>query len=352
MNDPFVGQLDVLPRLLGDARVRHGRLQLDAARRRSGSGACSGCTPNKREEIESASTRATSRAVVGLKNTRTGDTLCDPSTARSCSSRWTSRSPSSRWPSSRRPRPTRRSWACPWAGSPSRTRRSGSPWTPRPARRSSRGHGRAPPRDHRRPAAARVQGRGQRRAAAGRLPRDDPPARPRPEGRFVRQTGGRGQYGDVVARDRAARAGHGLRLREQDRRAAAIPREYIPAVEKGVQEALETGVLAGYPVVDVQGDADRRLLPRGRLVRDGVQDRRLDGVQGRGAARPSPVLLEPVMDVEVVTPEEYHGRRVGDLEQSRRGKIAAMEARASAPGHPRQCAARPDVRVRDRSALR
>ena len=146
------------------------------------------------------------------------------------------------------------------------------------------------------------------------------------QGRYVRQTGGRGQYGDVHLEVEPATPGEGVSF-ENKIIGGTIPREFIPAIEKGVREALETGVLAGYPVVDVQV----------RLVDGSYHE--VDSSEmafkiaasmafKEAARRAKPVLLEPVMDVEVVTPEEYMGAVVGDL-NSRRGRIVAMEARGS-----------------------
>src|SRR5438128_226917 len=146
------------------------------------------------------------------------------------------------------------------------------------------------------------------------------------QGRYVRQTGGRGQYGDVHLEVEPATPGEGVSF-ENKIIGGTIPREFIPAIEKGVREALETGVLAGYPVVDV----------RVRLVDGSYHE--VDSSEmafkiaasmafKEAARRAKPVLLEPVMEVEVVTPEEYMGAIVGDL-NSRRGRIVSMEARGS-----------------------
>jgi elongation factor G len=143
------------------------------------------------------------------------------------------------------------------------------------------------------------------------------------QGRFVRQTGGRGQYGDVYL-DVEPAPGEGI-VFENKIVGGAIPREYIPAVEKGVREALETGVLAGYPVVDV-----RVKLTDGSYheVDSSEMAFKIAGSIGvkEACRRAAPLLLEPVMDVEAVTPEEYMGAVVGDL-NSRRGRIVSMEAR-------------------------
>ena len=127
----------------------------------------------------------------------------------------------------------------------------------------------------------------------------------------MRQTGGRGQYGDAVI-SLEPNPGEGYEFVNKIT-GGVIPREYISSVDAGHPEAMESGILAGYPVVDVKVDADLRLLPRRRLVRDGVQGRRLDGVQGRACRKADPTLLEPVFEVEVETPEEYMGDVIGDL---------------------------------------
>ena len=146
------------------------------------------------------------------------------------------------------------------------------------------------------------------------------------QGRYVRQTGGRGQYGDVYLEVEPAEPGEGFSF-ENKIVGGAVPREYVPAVEKGVREAMDTGVLAGYPMVDV----------RVRLTDGSYHDVDSSEMAFKIAAslgfkeacrRARPVLLEPVMDVEVVTPEEYMGAIVGDL-NSRRGRIISMEARGS-----------------------
>jgi elongation factor G len=145
------------------------------------------------------------------------------------------------------------------------------------------------------------------------------------QGRFVRQTGGRGQYGDVYIEVEPA-PGEGFSF-ENKIVGGTIPREYIPAVEKGIREALETGVLAGYPMVDIKVQ-----LTDGSYhdVDSSEMAFKIAGSIGfkEACRKAKPVLLEPVMDVEVVTPEEYMGAIVGDL-NSRRGRIVSMEARGS-----------------------
>jgi elongation factor G len=147
------------------------------------------------------------------------------------------------------------------------------------------------------------------------------------EGKFVRQTGGRGQYGHVVINMSPASPAAGF-IFEDKIVGGVIPREYINPVENGIKEALDQrhpGRLSGHRP---EGGADRRVLPRRRLQRDGVQDRRLHGLQG-GRCAGKPVLLEPIMDVEVVTPADYMGDIIGDL-SSRRGRVGGMTERAGA----------------------
>ena len=128
---------------------------------------------------------------------------------------------------------------------------AGRPDVPRPHRRGDGPddhlrHGRAAPRDHRRPPGARVQRRRQRRQAAGRLPRDDHARRPTARARYVRQTGGRGQYGHVKIRMRADDRGRISSSRTRSS-AASIPKEFIKPIEQGIKEALERGVARRLP---------------------------------------------------------------------------------------------------------
>jgi len=147
------------------------------------------------------------------------------------------------------------------------------------------------------------------------------------EGKYVRQTGGRGQYGHVYLELEPVGQGKGFEF-ENKIVGGAIPREYVPAVEKGIREALYTGVLAGYPVVDV-----RVTITDGSYheVDSSEMAFKIAGSMGfkEAAKKAQPVLLEPIMSVEVVTPEEYMGDVIGDL-NSRRGRIQNMEKRGNA----------------------
>ena len=147
------------------------------------------------------------------------------------------------------------------------------------------------------------------------------------EGKFIRQTGGRGQYGHVVIHMEPGQAGTGF-VFEDNIVGGTIPREYIKPIEQGVKEALENGVLAGYPMVDVKVE-----LVDGSFhdVDSSEMAFKIAGSMAvKDAARQAhPVLLEPIMDVEVVTPSDYMGEVIGDL-SSRRGKIGGMTQRADA----------------------
>lgn len=142
------------------------------------------------------------------------------------------------------------------------------------------------------------------------------------EGKFVRQSGGRGQYGHVWIKLEPLEAGKGYEF-ENAIVGGAIPREYIPAVDKGIKEQLENGVIAGYPVVDV-----KVTLFDGTYhdVDSSEMAFKIAGSMAfkEGARKASPVLLEPIMKVEVVTPEEYMGDVMGDLNR-RRGILQGME---------------------------
>jgi elongation factor G len=147
------------------------------------------------------------------------------------------------------------------------------------------------------------------------------------EGKFVRQTGGRGQYGHVVINIEPGEAGSGF-IFEDKIVGGSIPREYIGPVEAGIRESLDNGVLAGYPVIDVKVE-----LVDGSYhdVDSSEMAFKIAGSMAIKEAirKAKPVLLEPVMDVEVVTPAEYMGDLIGDL-SSRRGRVGGMTERAGA----------------------
>lgn len=144
------------------------------------------------------------------------------------------------------------------------------------------------------------------------------------EGKFVRQSGGRGQYGHVWLEIEPNEPGVGFQF-INNIKGGVVPAEYIPAVGKGVEGAMENGVKAGYPVVDV-----KVTLYDGSYhdVDSSEMAFKIAGSMGfkEGALKAGPVLLEPIMDVEVIVPEDFMGDVIGDL-NSRRGKIQTMEAR-------------------------
>jgi len=147
------------------------------------------------------------------------------------------------------------------------------------------------------------------------------------QGRFVRQTGGRGQYGHVVINMEPADPGDGYEFLDKIV-GGKIPREFIPAVDLGIQEAMESGVLAGYPVVDLRVtlvDGSYHEVDSSEIAFKVAGSMAFKS----GMQRAKPKLLEPVMAVEIVTPEEYLGDVMGDL-NARRGHIEHLEPHGNA----------------------
>jgi elongation factor G len=146
------------------------------------------------------------------------------------------------------------------------------------------------------------------------------------EMRYVRQTGGRGQYGHVVITLEPTGPGGGYEFVDKIS-GGVVPKEYIPSVDAGIQDAMQAGVVAGYPTVDV-----RAILTYGSYhdVDSSEMAFKIAGSMAYkdAAKRAKPVLLEPIMAVEVVTPEDYMGEVIGDL-SSRRGKVEGMEQRGT-----------------------
>ncbi len=147
------------------------------------------------------------------------------------------------------------------------------------------------------------------------------------EGKFVRQTGGRGQYGHCWLRLHPQPPGTGF-VFENETVGGSIPKEFINPIEKGIEEAMQGGVLAGFPMVDVKVEVFDGSY---HDVDSSEMAFKIAGSMGfkAGCEKAKPILLEPIMDVEVVTPESYMGDVIGDL-NSRRGKIQGMEPRAGA----------------------
>ncbi len=142
------------------------------------------------------------------------------------------------------------------------------------------------------------------------------------EGKFIKQSGGRGQYGHVVLKVEPSEVGKGFEFVDAIK-GGAVPREYIPAVEKGLRETLPNGVLAGYPVVDVKVTLHYGSYHEVDSNENAFKMAASMGFK-EGMRRANPVLLEPIMAVEVETPEDYSGTVIGDL-SSRRGQIQGME---------------------------
>jgi len=145
------------------------------------------------------------------------------------------------------------------------------------------------------------------------------------EGKYIRQTGGRGQYGHCWLRVESQERGKGFEFVDEIK-GAVIPREYIPAIQKGVKEAMENGVVAGYPVIDMIA-----------AVYDGSYHE-VDSSEAafkiagslafqEACKRAHPILLEPIMKIEVITPEDFMGEVIGDL-NSKRGQIKEMRDRS------------------------
>ncbi len=168
------------------------------------------------------------------------------------------------------------------------------------------------------------------------------------EGRHVKQTGGHGQYGVVKIRVEPLPAGTGFEF-VNDINGGSIPKEYIKPIEAGIEEALEGGILAGYPMSDLKvtlydgsyHDVDSSEMAFKIAGSMAIKE---------AARRAKPVLLEPIMAVEVVVPEEYMGDVIGDL-NSRRGRIEGMELRGTTQIIKAHGAAFGNVRLCDRVAL-
>ena len=147
------------------------------------------------------------------------------------------------------------------------------------------------------------------------------------EGRFVRQSGGRGQFGHVIINLEPTDPGGGF-IFDSEIRGGNVPREYVLSVEQGIREALDSGIVAGYPIIDIKAtliDGSYHEVDSSEMAFKIAGSIALK----EGARKAKPVLLEPVMNVEVVTPDDYLGDVMGDL-SSRRGKIGGMTQRSSA----------------------
>ncbi len=324
MTDPFVGTLTFI-------RVYSGRLATGMAAwnpakgKRERIGRLVQMRADKRDEIDEV-LAGDIAAAVGLKLTTTGDTLCDehhpivlermefPEPVIDIAIEPKTKADQDKLGTS-----------LPEAG-------DGGPVLPgadrsRERADADRRDGRAASGDHRRPAAARVQGRGQRRQAAGGVPGDHHPA-----------GGGAGAVHPAVRGPRAVRrhrasgcrptrAGKGF-TSENSIVGGKVPKEFVEAAFQGAEESMSNGPLAGYPMVDVHVEAIDGSF---HDVDSNEVAFRIAGSMAvrEGAPRAGPVLLEPIMSIEVVTPEEFMGDVIGDL-NARRGKVVGMEPKSGA----------------------
>jgi elongation factor G len=145
--------------------------------------------------------------------------------------------------------------------------------------------------------------------------------------RFIRQTGGRGQYGDVELRVEPQPPAGGLEFIDAIK-GGTIPKEYVPAIEKGVRESAESGPLAGYPMVDIKVtllDGSYHEVDSSEIAFKIAASKAFKEASGKA----EPILLEPIMDVEVVVPEVFMGEVIGNI-SSRRGKVLKMDTRPAA----------------------
>ena len=347
MTDPHVGKLTYFRVYSGTAREGRPGPQRRPRTARSASAASSRCTPTT-ARTSTPSSPATSSPASASRTPRTGDTLCDPANPIVLEQL-------------EFPEPVIHVAVEPKTkadqdkmGKALVLALRGGPDLPGPHRRGHRPdhhlrHGRAAPRGARRPHAARVQGRRQRRQAAGGLPRDHHPDRR--EGRPTRhkkQTGGSGQYADVDHHPRAHRPRRRLRVRRQDHR-RPHPEGVHPRGRRRHPAGARRRRARRLPHGRHPGHPHRRQVPRRRLVRDGVQDRRLDGLQGgrpQGQAGPARA--------------DHGGRgrrppRTTWATSSATSTPAAASRRHGAagqqPGHPGPGAAGRDVRLRYRPSF-
>ena len=279
MTDPYVGQLTFF-RVYSGVLNSGDTVYTSVRGRKERIGRLLQMHANQRDEIKEVRAGDIA-AAVGLKDVTTGETLCDPSKIIILEKMvfpepviHVAVEPKTKV----RPGKDGHRAASPGAG------RS---VVPRAHRRGIRPdhhlrHGRAAPGNHRRPHEARIQRRGERRRAAGGLPRDDQEDRSKQEGKFIKQSGGRGQYGHVWLKLDPQPPGKGYEFVDAIK-GGSVPREFIPAVKKGVDEALPERRARRLSGGGRQGDAVRRFLPRSRLERKRVQDGGDLRVQGRHA---------------------------------------------------------------------
>ncbi len=212
-------------------------------------------------------------------------------------------------------------------------------------------NGRAPPGDHRRSHHA-ASSKSRPTPARLRSPTARPsPKRPMAKAKLVKQSGGRGQYGHVILSMSAERKGQGAHRSKTRSSAARSPRNIINAVIKGAAQSMTNGVVAGYPVVDVHVDVLGRFLSTMSIRTRTPSPWRRSSPCGTAFKNAGSILLEPIMGVEVSTPDDYQGDVMGDLNR-RRGQIQHMESKgnrspSSTPTfRSRKCSATPPPSAR------
>ena len=346
INDPFVGQLTFFRVYSGTARERHRACSTAPRASASASAASCGCTPTSAKRSRT-STPATSTRPSACAP-RTPATRSATRSSRSSSSTWCSRSRSSRSRSSRKTKADQDK-----LGEALQKLADRGPVVPRPHGRGDRPdhhqrHGRAPPRDHRRPPAARVQGRVQRRQARGRVPRVASPRRSRPRASTSSSPAATASTATSGSRSSPASAARASSSRTSIV-GGVIPKEFIPSIEKGVREAHGPRRARRLSRHRREGVADRRQLPRRRLVGPGVRGRGVDGASRTAPSAQACTCSSRIMAVEVVVPRGLHGRRHRRPEHSPRPHPRHEPARQRAGRHGRG-AARHDVRLLDRPA--
>jgi elongation factor G len=263
-------------------------------------------------------------ALVGLRNITTGDTLVRRGVLTSRSNRRRSRNRSSAWPSSRRRKQDRdKMWAKACSVSPRKTRPSAVSRTRKPASSSSRAWASCIWKSSLTVSSANSKWRPTPARRRSRIAKRSP-KHAEGEGKFIRQSGGRGQYGHACITVQPNEKGKGVEV-VNEIVGGTIPKEYIPAVIDGIEEAIKSGVYAGYQVIDIKVevvDGSFHEVDSNELAF------KMAGIFALKDAfkKAGPILLEPIMKVECTTPDEYQGDLLGDINR-RRGVINSIEAK-------------------------
>ena len=324
---PVLRQADLRPRVLGQGRS--GAQVINATKgKKERIGKLFQMHANKENPVDEA-VAGHIYAVIGLKDTTTGDTLCDPDEPDRARVHDASRTRSSRSRSSPRPSPTRRSWAPRSRSSPKRTRPSRSKLDEETGQTVIGGMGEL----HLDILVDRMRREFKVEANVGKpqVAYRETITKKVEKHEFThkKQTGGSGQFAKVIIALEPFVGEDGATYEFENKVSGGrVPREYIPSVDAGAQDAMQYGVLAGYPLVNL-----KLILLDGAYhdVDSSEMAFKIAGSQAlkEAARKAGPVILEPLMAVEVTTPEDYMGDVIGDL-NSRRGQIQAMEERSGA----------------------